>query len=46
MVDYKLPYQDEIDKNLQKPTQDMDTLEMWDRLVVKEKEKEKEYDAE
>ena len=48
IVHVKLPYQDEIDKELNKPTQELDTLAMWDRLIGKEKEKEieKNYDAE
>ena len=48
IVDVKLPYEKDVQEKLNKPTQDLDTLSMWDRLVQRENDKEMdgEYDAE
>ena len=48
IVDVKLPYEKNVIDNLNKPTVELETLQMWDRLVEREKEKEMEncYDAE
>ena len=48
IVDVKLLYERNVQELLDKPTQELDTLEMWDRLVEREMQKsdEEEYDAE
>ena len=46
IVDVKLPYEKDVKEKESKATQDLDTLDMWDRLVARELEKEESYDAE
>ena len=46
IIDVILPYAKLVEEKKNMPTQDLDTIDLWERLVEREEESQPQYDAE